>query len=226
MTKHSWIATPKEAIKIQNKVRKQVKICPLPDGKQIKYIAGADVSMNMFSNTLYAGFVLLSFPELEVIDHAVVKGEARFPYIPGLLSFREIPSLLKAWKELKIKPDMIMVDGVGIAHPRRLGIASHLGVILDLPTIGCAKNVLIGVYDEPKMESGSISYMNDPKTSEIIGAAVRTKKNVKPMFISPGHKITLEESVVLVLKCIRKHRMPEPTRQAHNVMNEHRILGQ
>ncbi len=218
---HAWNVTPKEAIEIQKQIRDQVRIEPLD--KEVKLIAGCDISMSLYSTTFYGGFVVLSYPELELVDDAFVKETVTFPYIPGLLSFREIPSLLKAWDKLKTKPDLIAVDGVGIAHPRRIGIASHLGVLLDIPTIGCAKSVLTGVYEEPSQEAGSFNYLRDrahPK--EILGAAVRTKKNVKPMFISPGHKITVDESITLIQTCIKKHRMPEPTRYAHNVMNDYR----
>jgi deoxyribonuclease V len=218
---HNWDVTPKEAIEIQKQLRDQVKIEPL--NKKIQLIAGCDISMNLYSTTFYGGFVVLRYPGLELVDHVFVKDTVTFPYIPGLLSFREIPSLLKAWEKLETKPDLIAVDGIGIAHPRRIGIASHLGVLLDIPTIGCAKSVLTGVYEEPAQEPGSFSYLRDRHhPEEIIGAALRTKKDVKPMFISPGHKITVDESVALIQTCVKKHRLPEPTRHAHNIMNDYR----
>lgn len=213
--------SPKEAIMLQNQLRERIRITPY--GKKIKNVGGADVSMNRFAKHGYAGFVTLSFPILEMIDHNVVESEIVFPYIPGLLSFREIPMLLKAWGELKIKPDLLLVDGVGIAHPRRMGIATHLGLLLNIPTIGCAKNVLYGVYEEPPNVAGSFSYLVDPKTKEIIGAALRTKINVKPIFISPGNLITVDESINIVKKCILAHRLPEPTRYAHTIVNAYRI---
>lgn len=216
-----WDITPKEAVELQKKLREEIKIIPFQ--KNINCIGGADVSMNMFTTDGFAGFVTLSFHNLTIIDQSVVKDKIGFPYIPGLLSFREIPMLLKAWDNLKIKPDVIVVDGVGIAHPRRLGIATHLGLILGIPTIGCAKSVLIGKYEEPDNELGSVSYLYDPYTKEVIGAVIRTKRNVKPVFISPGHLITLEESIDVIKKCIIKHRLPEPTRMAHNTVNEYRI---
>jgi deoxyribonuclease V len=225
--KHPWDVTPKEAIEIQKAMRGKVTLSPLKE--KIKLIAGADVSMNLYSKTVFAGFVVLSYPDLVVVDHAVVKDHTDFPYIPGLLSFREIPSLLKAWEKLKTKPDLIVVDGVGIAHPRRLGIASHLGVVLDMPTIGCAKSVLTGIFKAPKDKAGSVSYLYDPgtkkssmKDKEIIGAALRTKDNVKPVFISPGNKITLEESIDIIRKTVRRHRLPEATRLAHETVNHYR----
>ncbi len=221
---HSWAVTPKEAIEIQKRLREEVRLVRLT--KPVEYIGGADVSMNLFSKFGFAGFVTLSFKSLAVVDHAVVKDDIKFPYIPGLLSFREIPMLLKAWKRLKTKPDVIIVDGVGIAHPRRLGIATHLGLILGVPTIGCSKNLLMGTYEEPRNEPGSLSRIYDKfNKDEIIGAALRTKRNVKPVFVSPGHLITLEESIGIVKKSVMKHRLPEPTRQAHDAVNECRVAA-
>jgi len=155
MIKNKWNVTPKEAVEMQKRLREQIRLIPL-HGK-IKYIGGADVSMNLFSTFGFAGFVTLSYPSLELIGHSVVKDNINFPYIPGLLSFREIPMLEKAWKKLKQKPNVLLVDGVGIAHPRRLGIATHLGILLGVPTIGCAKSVLTGTYEEPGLEPGSVS---------------------------------------------------------------------
>lgn len=213
--------TPKEAVALQRQLRAQVQLMPLEHPP--KLIGGADVSMNLYAKNGFAGFVTLSYDDLHLTDHAVVEDEIRFPYIPGLLSFREIPMLLKAWKKLLTKPDIIIVDGVGIAHPRRMGIATHLGLVLNVPTIGCAKSVLTGVYDEPGDEPGSVSYMYDPHDAqEIIGAALRTKRGVKPVFISLGHKITLAESLEIVKHCLIRHRLPEPTRLAHATVNEYR----
>jgi len=219
----SFNLTPKEAIQLQKELREQVRLTPLAQPPTL--VGGCDVSMNRFAKEGFAGFVTLSYPGLELLDHAVVEEQIPFPYIPGLLSFREIPMLLKAWEQLNTKPDVLLVDGIGIAHPRRLGIASHLGLVLNLPAIGCAKSVLTGVYEEPGNEPGQYSYLKNKHSGEVIGAAVRTKRNVKPMFISPGHLITLEESIQLVLSCIRKHRLPEPTRFAHNTVNDYRILS-
>ena len=224
MTSHDWNVSAKEAIEIQNRLRQEVRLVPLK--KEPALIGGADVSMNLYATEGYAGFVVLDRQHLTLQDHAVVKRTIPFPYIPGLLSFREIPMLLEVWNNLKTKPDVVIVDGLGIAHPRRLGIASHLGVLLDIPTIGCAKSVLIGNYKEPGNEPGSFTYLHDPKDpNKIIGAALRTKKNVKPVFISPGHLIILEQSIDIVKQCVLKHRLPEPTRLAHNIVNEYRIKG-
>jgi deoxyribonuclease V len=217
----NWNLTPKEAIELQKKLRSEVRLVPL--AKMPTIIGGCDVSMNRFAKEGFAGFVTLDFKTLEMVDHSVIEDTIPFLYIPGLLSFREIPMLLAAWEKLKTKPEVLFVDGVGIAHPRRLGIATHLGLVLNIPTVGCGKSILYGKYEEPAAAAGSISYMHDPKTGEIIGAALRTKDKVKPMFISPGHLITLEDSLTLVRAAIRKHRLPEPTRLAHNTVNEYRV---
>lgn len=216
--------TPQQAKEIQNNLRRQVILkCPKNFYiTNLKLIAGCDVSMNLFSTFGFGGFVVLN-NNLEKIDECIVKDEITFPYIPGLLSFREIPMLLKAWKKLKTKPEVLLVDGVGIAHPRKMGIATHLGLILNIPTIGCAKNNLYGTYNMPENFQGAYEYILDPKSKEKIGAVVRTKNNVKPMFISPGHLMDVESAIEIVMKCIRKHRLPEPTRIAHNTVNEYRI---
>ncbi len=218
---HAWDLSPKDAIALQKELRTQVRIEPLSSTPRL--IGGCDVSMNRFAKEGFAGFVTLSYPDLEPRDHSVVHAKIPFPYVPGLLSFREIPMLLGAWNALPEKPEVLLVDGIGIAHPRRLGIASHLGLVLDLPTIGCAKSVLTGHYEEPGNEPGAQAPLVDSRTGEVIGAAVRTKRNVKPMFISAGHRITLEEAVALVLSCVRKHRLPEPTRAAHLAVNAYRV---
>lgn len=218
---HAWDVAPKEAIAIQRELSMRVRLAPL--SKEVRTIGGADVSMNRFAKDGFAGFVTLSYPNCEIVDHAVAAGPIPFPYIPGLLSFREIPLLMSAWEMLEMKPDVLVVDGTGIAHPRRIGIATHLGLLLGVPTIGCAKSVLTGTYEEPSNEPGASSYLFDRyNKEEVIGAALRTKRNVKPVFISPGHLITLEESLSLIQKCVRKHRLPEPTRHAHNTVNEYR----
>jgi deoxyribonuclease V len=218
----SWNVTPKQAVEVQKSLREKIRLVPLQ--KPIRLIAGADVSMNLYARNGFAGFITLSYPGLSVVGHSVIESEIKSPYIPGLLSFREIPMLVPAWEALKTKPDIVIMDGVGIAHPRRLGIATHLGLILNIPTIGCAKSVLTGIYEEPKNEAGSVSYLYDKfNKKEIIGAALRTKRNVKPVFISPGHLITLEESIEIIKSCTVKHRLPEPTRLAHNIVNEYRV---
>ena len=182
---HSFDVSVSEATRIQKELRDRVRIKPL--SKEVRTIAGVDVSLTRGEDTLYAGIVLLSFPELRVMESAFATGPMTFPYVPGYLSFREIPILLKAYEKLSIAPDVLIADGQGIAHPRRLGIATHLGLVLDIPTVGFGKSLLYGTGDQPASEAGSVSYIVDTKDpKEVIGAWVRTKRNVKPIIVSPG----------------------------------------
>jgi len=219
----SWNLTPTEAIALQKRLRDEVVISPFK--KEIKTIAGADVSLNRFGKIAYACVVVLSYPELEVLEIGNAQMEIAFPYIPGLLSFREIPVLQKAYDALKIKPDLVMVDGQGIAHPRRLGIATHFGILNDIPTIGCAKSIL---YGTPRAalgeEKGSIEFLYDRyEKDEKVGALVRSKRKVKPLVVSPGYKVDFQQAIGITMSCIREHRLPEPTRFAHMCGNEYRI---
>ena len=158
---------------------------------------------------------VLDFPGLEAVEQSVVRLPTSFPYVPGLLSFREIPAVLAALERLIDLPDLILVDGQGYAHPRRFGIASHLGVLTDLPTIGVGKTRLLGYYDEPPEERGSWTPLRDK--GEVIGAVLRTRERVKPLFISAGHRISLETAVAYVMRCTRRYRLPETTRRAHRL---------
>lgn len=216
---HSWDLTPGEAIEVQKRLRNLVRIEPL--SREVHTIAGADISFNKFSETVYAGIVVLSLPDLQIIESAGVRSVTKFPYVPGLLSFRETPSVLEAWEKLKTKPDVLMLDGQGIAHPRRFGIACHVGLLLDLPTIGCAKSILVGKHGELGHESGSRSPLVD--RGEQVGVALRTKDRVSPVYVSPGHLIDLDSAVGLVLRSTGKYRQPEPTRQAHLLVNQLRV---
>src|ERR687885_937375 len=154
---HDWQLTPREAIELQRKLRSQVRVEPL--ARKIETVAGADISFNKFEPTVYAGLVVLRLPTLEVVEEVGVVSETRFPYVPGLLSFRETPSVLEAWAKLKTEPDAVMFDGQGIAHPRRVGIACHVGLLINRPTFGCAKSVLVGRYEEPAHGRGHWSEM-------------------------------------------------------------------
>ncbi|RYF69763.1 MAG: endonuclease V [Cytophagaceae bacterium] len=212
---HEWPDSPEAAIAIQQQIRGQVRIQPL-DGP-VETIAGCDISFNKFEETVYAGIVVLRLDTLETIAEATAITTTSFPYVPGLLSFREIPALLEAWNNLTVMPDVVVFDGHGIAHPRRLGIAAHAGLWLNRPTLGCGKSVLVGRYEEPAIERGSWSPMLH--RGEVIGAALRTKNKVNPVYVSPGNLIDLETSVSLMLQCDGGYRIPEPTRRAHNLVN-------
>ena len=212
----SWNLTPKEAVEAQKEWRSLVRIEPL--NRPIKTIAGADISFNRFSDVIYSAIVVLSLPELRIIETASVRSTAKFPYVPCLLSFRETPSFLECWEQLRTKPDALMLDGQGIAHPRRFGIACHIGLILDLPTLGCAKSILVGQYSELESEAGSQSPLVDK--AELVGVALRTKKNVAPVYISAGHRMDLNSAVELTLRSVSKYRQPEPTRQTHLLVNQ------
>jgi deoxyribonuclease V len=219
---HDWNLTRSEAVELQKKLRHQVIIEPLE--KLPRLVAGCDISFNRFSDIVYAGIVVLELPDLEIVDRVSVVTEARFEYIPGLLSFRETPALLEAWQRLESEPDVIMLDGHGMAHPRRFGIACHFGLLTGLPALGCAKTVLTGKFDEPEKRAGSYSFMEHK--GEIVGAAVRTKDSVAPVYVSVGNRIDLGGAIDLTLRCVRgypsksKYRIPEPTRQAHLFVNE------
>lgn len=214
---HDWDLTPREAVELQRGLRERVKV--RPHRGKVRTVAGADISFNKFSPVVWAGIVVLSLPSLEVVEEVGVVSETKFPYVSGLLSFREAPSVLEAWAKLKTVPDAVMFDGQGIAHPRRVGIASHVGLFLDRPTFGCAKSVLVGKYEEPAEERGSWAPMIDPKNGETVGAALRTKTRTNPIYVSPGHLIDLEGAIALTLACDGGYRQPEPTRRAHNLVN-------
>jgi deoxyribonuclease V len=216
---HGWDLTPSEAVELQQRLRNLVRIEPL--AREVHTIAGADISFNKFSDTVYAGIVILSLPDLRIIESVGVRSETKFPYVPGLLSFREAPSVLEAWEKLKTKPDVLMLDGQGIAHPRRFGIACHVGLLLDWPTIGCAKSILVGRHGELGFEAGSQAPLID--RGEQVGVALRTKNKVSPVYVSPGHLIDLDSAIDLVLRSTGKYRLPEPTRQAHLLVNRLRV---
>jgi deoxyribonuclease V len=180
-------------------------------------IAGADASYGRFSSTFYASVVVLRMSDLTIVETQEAVREAPFPYIPGLLSFREAPVLLDAFAKLESEPDVVMLDGQGLAHPRRLGLACHVGLWLDRPCLGCAKSRLTGKFKEPGPKAGAVSPLTDE--DEVIGQVVRTKNNVKPVFVSVGHKIDLRSAVEVVLATCRGYRIPEPTRQAHLHVN-------
>lgn len=212
---HRWDVTPEKASAIQTTLRDRVVVRGGVPG--VRHVAGADVSYDKHSDAIHAAVVVLSYPGLITVETAGASGKARFPYIPGYLSFREIPILLRALRRIRTRPDLLLCDGQGIAHPRGFGLASHLGVILDLPTVGCAKTRLVGEHTPPGLEGGSSTpLMHDGRR---IGAVVRTRTGVNPIFVSPGHKIDIRGAVRWSLACCDGLRIPEPTRRAHHEVN-------
>lgn len=208
-----------EATEIQNQLRHNVSL--ITENKNITTIAGGDISHNKDTDVVYAGIVVLSYPDMQLLSYSLVISKTTFPYIPGYLGFREVPALLEAWEQLPQKPDLMVLDGQGVTHPRRMGIASHFGVLTNHPSIGCAKNMLYGNYKPLGLQKFSSSPIISQ--NEHMGYAVRTKDNVKPVYISPGHKVSVEDSLEFIKPCILKHRIPEPTRYAHEKVNLFRV---
>lgn len=218
---HSWDLTPTEAIALQRKLALSVELknyIPLSD---IRYICGVDCAPSVDKATYFASAVIWDLSSKMLIEYHIAEVELTFPYIPGLLSFREIPAILEVCRHIQHRFDVIMVDGHGIAHPRRFGIASHLGVLLDIPTLGCGKSLLCGQYQEPGINKGDDT--NLYYKSEIIGKVLRTKTNIKPVIVSIGHKLDLATARELVLLCNTKYRLPEPTRLADKFVAEKQV---
>ena len=210
---HPWKVTTAEARGIQDRIRCLVETVDRLD--EIGIVAGVDVGFEKAGTVTRAAVALLHFPSLEPLGNAIARTATTFPYIPGLLSFREIPAVLKAMEQLEAKPDLLLCDGQGIAHPRRCGIASHLGVLLDIPSIGVAKTRLTGTHGTlPKPKGSRIPLMDG---DEQIGSVLRTRTGVKPLYISPGHRISIDTADELVLRCTTRYRLPETTRQAHRL---------
>lgn len=208
---HSWHVSTAEAREIQRSLASQVVRKSEIDVPRL--IAGADISHEDERGMAKAAVVVLRFPELVLIETSVIEQRVEFPYVPGFLSFREIPLVLAACERLTLTPDLFIADAQGIAHPRRLGLASHLGLFLDVPTIGCAKSILCGRHDDLEEEPGASSLLLD--RDEVVGAALRTKRSVKPVYVSIGHKVDLEAALYWVMACCNGYRLPEPTRLAH-----------
>lgn len=207
---HDWNLSYRQAVELQNKLAP--KVCFTAFRKAPKLIAGIDCALTKDKQRIIGCVVVLNYPSLEVLEIKSAARRLTMPYIPGLLSFREAPACLDAVEKLDLKPDLYLVDGQGVAHPRRLGLAAHLGLFLDAPTIGCAKSRLIGDYKQPRVEKGSFSLLEDER--EVIGAVVRTRTDVKPLFISVGNKCTLDDAIKWTLNCAVRYRLPEPTRLA------------
>ncbi len=215
---HDWDISASEAIALQKRMADEIDYHHPIDLDAIRLVAGVDVSVKTDPNTgkakSQAAVVVLSYPSMEIVETSLAQMPTPFPYIPGLLSFREGPVLEIAFAKLQHEPDVLIFDGMGRMHPRRIGIASHMGLWLQKPTIGCGKTKLIGHFAEPDAERGSRSDVIDH--GEVLGVVLRTRTNVKPVFISVGHLADLETSIELVLRCTSKYRLPDPIRAAHN----------
>ncbi len=214
-----WAKNFSQAVKIQDLLRRKVSLSPYL--RRVRLVCGVDASYS--GDSIYACASLFQFPDMVHLEDGFSKKKVEFPYLSGFLSFREGKALLSALRRLTLLPDILLVDGHGIAHPRSLGLASHLGIASGIPSIGCAKKVLLGNYDQPGRKRGSYSYIYID--GKVIGAALRTKDDVNPIFVSPGYKIDLHSALDLVLKCSKGFRIPEPLRRAHSNSKKFKILG-
>jgi deoxyribonuclease V len=210
---HAWNVSSEEAIRIQEAFKDQIIL--KKTFSKVRTIGGGDAAYSKDDKFLFAAIVVLSISEMEILDTATADGKTSFPYVPGLLSFREGPILIEAFQRLRLKPDVMIYDGQGIAHPRRMGLASHMGLWLDLPSIGCAKTPLLGGYVSPGPSRGSLEWIR--RKGRKVGAVLRTKENVKPIFISPGHRIDFLTSNRLILESCKGFRFPEPLLKAHQL---------
>jgi deoxyribonuclease V len=215
---HGFGLSPAEARGLQGELASRVVAGPsLPLGG-VRYVAGADVSTE--GDRAYATVAVLDFPGLSVVEVQGFEAPLEFPYVPGLLAFRETPSVAGALRKVETTVDAVILDAQGLAHPRRLGLASHIGLFLDVPTVGCAKSLLVGRFEEPGVEKGSVADL--VHRGEVVGKVVRTRERVAPVYVSVGNGIDLDSAVALVLACCTRYRLPEPTRQAHNAANRFR----
>ena len=213
-----WPRTYRTAVNRQLELRDRVLLRGAP--RRVRLVAGADISYDRGSDIFFAAVVLLDARSLATVEEASATGRSPFPYIPGLLSFREGPLLLRALRRLRQRPDLCVFDGHGLAHPRRFGIACHLGLLLDLPSFGCGKSRLVGTHDAPRARVGSRTPLYHERRR--LGTVLRTRTGVKPVFISPGHRMSHEASVRWALRLCAGYRIPEPTRRAHILANAHR----
>jgi len=209
---HKWDLPPKDAIRMQYRLRDMVIIKKLAL-KKIATIAGVDISIK--DNRCKAAIVVMSYPKLEILEKATHFSKVAYPYVPGLLTFREGPAIIECIKKITKKPDLFIFDGQGLAHPRKMGLASHMGIILNKPSVGSAKSHLYGSYKTPGKKKGDFSLIKDTEGNSI-GAALCTRDGTKPIFVSPGHLIDINSSVKIILNCSPKYKIPEPVRAAHN----------
>ena len=214
---HGWNLSPKQAVALQRELRERLILRP-PPGLKAERVAGADISMSRGDDTAYGGLAVLDAGTLEPVAQVSVAVKLRFPYVPGLLSFRELPVLSEAWARLNVRPDVLIFDGQGTAHPRRFGLACHGGLLFGVPSIGCAKSLLVGGHGPLGAERGSMAEITHG--GEVVGMAVRTRPNVLPVYVSPGHMMDLPTAVELVLRVTSRYREPETTRHAHRLVTE------
>ena len=213
---HDWDLTPEAAIALQQSLRSEVILTDQLG--EVQTVAGVDVGFEDEGRITRAAIAVLSFPDLKLQARAIARRPTSFPYVPGLLSFREVPAVLEALEKLQTAPDLLLCDGQGTAHPRRFGIACHIGLLTDLPAIGVGKSLLVGKHDEvPDQKAAWTPLLHKGET---IGVALRTRVGTKPLYISPGHRISLERAIEFVLRCTPKYRLPETTRQAHKLASE------
>jgi deoxyribonuclease V len=216
---HEWDLSCAEARQLQLRLAQRVRFVAMK--KKPTIVAGLDCAFSKDGKTIFAATVVIDLLDFSIIETTTAARKVDFPYIPGLLSFREAPACIDAIEKLKNTPDVFIVDGQGIAHPRRLGIASHIGLLIDKPTIGCAKSRLIGTSEEPGRLKGNYNQLLDKK--EPIGAVLRTRTDIKPVFVSVGHKCTLEDAIRIILECTTKYRLPEPSRLAHQLVGQAKL---
>jgi deoxyribonuclease V len=213
---HRWDLSPAEAVALQVTLASRVDSHTPLDLDGLRLVAGVDVSVR--GEVSRAAIVVMAFPSLDIVETATASLPVSFPYVPGLLSFREGAVILAAWEQLKARPDAAIFDGAGIAHPRRIGIASHIGLWWDMPTVGCAKTWLVGHAATPDAGRGAATPLEH--RGEVVGAVLRTRSGVRPVFVSPGHRATIETACALVLRCATRYRLPEPVRMAHRLAGE------
>ena len=215
---HPWNLSCQEAVDVQRRLRPDLLLVPFD--KKARLVGGADVSYAKEHNQLYGAIVVMDIKRMEIIEEVIEEGEAGFPYIPGLLSFREIPVLLKTASKIRRVPDVFVLDGQGIAHPQGLGLAAHFGLLTDLPSIGCAKSRLVGEHRSVPKQRGAFAYLYLHRKR--VGAVVCTRDKRNPVFVSPGHRVDIASSITVVLDCCSTYRLPEPIRRAHALANSFR----
>lgn len=213
--------SPRAAIRLQQRLAGRVRVERLT--RRVRLVAGVDLAFSPEGQRCLAGVVIYDLKTHSVIEEKLAWRHVRFPYIPGLLSFRETPAALAAMRKLEHEPEVSIFDGQGLAHPRRLGLACHTGLLMDRPTIGCAKSRLCGTHDEPPVAAGQLAPLTHQ--GETVGAVLRTRHKVKPVFVSIGHRVTLADAVRIVTACVTRYRLPEPTRLAHILVSHHRTDG-